>query len=83
MRRSEVITLIGCHGQPPVRDKGVLAGYPVIFYFIIAYAGSWLVVLPYLRSPGGAGLLPFNWPIPFPVSAALAPFAGRRWRLSS
>ena len=56
MRRSEVITLIGCHGQPPVRDKGVLARYPVIFYFIIAYAGSWLVVLPYLRSPGGRAL---------------------------
>jgi CAAX protease family protein len=62
-------------GQP-VPDKGVLARYPLIFYFIIAYAGSWLVVLPYLRSSGGAGLLPFNWPIPFPVSAALAPFAG-------
>jgi CAAX protease family protein len=62
-------------GQP-VPDKGVLARYPLIFYFIIAYVGSWLVVLPYLRSPGGAGLLPFNWPIPFPVSAALAPFAG-------
>jgi membrane protease YdiL (CAAX protease family) len=55
---------------------GVLARYPLSFYFIIAYTGSWLVVLPYLRSPGGAGLLPFNWPIPFPVSAALAPFAG-------
>ncbi len=63
-------------GQPPVRDKGILARYPLIFYFIIAYTGSWLVVLPYLRSPGGAGLLPFSWPIPFPVSAALAPFAG-------
>jgi membrane protease YdiL (CAAX protease family) len=62
-------------GQP-VPDKGALVRYPLIFYFIIAYVGSWLVVLPYLRSPGGAGLLPFNWPIPFPVSAALAPFAG-------
>ena len=63
-------------GQPPVPDKGILARYPLIFYFLIAYAGSWLVVLPYLRSAGGAGLLPFNWPIPFPVSATLAPFAG-------
>jgi membrane protease YdiL (CAAX protease family) len=62
--------------QSPAPDKGVLARYPLIFYFIIAYAGSWLVVLPYLRTPGGAGLLPFSWPIPFPVSAALAPFAG-------
>ncbi|MGE5261288.1 MAG: CPBP family intramembrane glutamic endopeptidase [Actinomycetota bacterium] len=62
--------------QSPPRGKGVIARYPLIFYFVIAYAGSWLVVLPYLRSAGGAGLLPFNWPIPFPVSAALAPFAG-------
>src|SRR4029078_1705605 len=63
-------------GQQLVPDKGVLARYPLIFYFIIAYVGSWLVVLPYLRTPGGVGLLPFDWPIPFAVSAALAPFAG-------
>ena len=62
--------------QSPVADKGVLGRYPLISYFVIAYAGSWLVVLPYLRSSGGAGLLPFNWPIPFAVSATLAPFAG-------
>jgi membrane protease YdiL (CAAX protease family) len=57
-------------------DRGVLARYPLIFFYIIACAGSWLVVLPYLRSASGAGLLPFAWPVPFAVSAALAPFAG-------
>jgi uncharacterized protein len=57
-------------------DQGVLSRYPLIFFFIIACAGSWLVVLPYLRSASGAGLLPFAWPVPFAVSAALAPFAG-------
>src|SRR5262245_57307831 len=57
-------------------DLGVLSRYSLIFFFIIACAGSWLVVLPYLRSASGAGLLPFAWPVPFAVSAALAPFAG-------
>src|SRR5262245_18637067 len=57
-------------------DQGVLSRYPLIFFFIIACAGSWLVVLPYLRTANGAGLLPFAWPVPFAVSAALAPFAG-------
>ncbi len=52
------------------------ARHPLVFYFIIAYAGSWIVVLPYLRFAGGAGVLPVSWPIPFAVSAALAPFAG-------
>ena len=60
----------------PVTNKGLLARHPLVFYFIIAYAGSWLVVLPYLRFGGGAGLLPFSWPVPFAVSAAIAPFAG-------
>jgi hypothetical protein len=32
------------------RNQGALARYPLASYCIIAYAGSWLVVLPYLRS---------------------------------
>lgn len=57
-------------------NSSVLARRPLIFYFIIAYAGSWLVMLPYLRFSDGVGLLPFRWPVPFGLSAALAPFAG-------
>jgi membrane protease YdiL (CAAX protease family) len=59
-----------------ITNNSVFARHPLVLYFIIAYAGSWIVVLPYLRSADGAGLLPFSWPIPFAVSAALAPFAG-------
>jgi len=66
----------GGFGQPATSNNGVLARHPLVLYFIIAYAGSWLVVLPYLRFGDGAGLLPFSWPVPFAVSAALAPFAG-------
>jgi membrane protease YdiL (CAAX protease family) len=57
-------------------NQGHLARHPLVSYFIISYAGSWLIVLPYLRSATGVGLLPFSWPVPFAVSAALAPFAG-------
>lgn len=65
------------HGlTQPAINKGLLARHPLLFYFIIAYAGSWLVVLPYLRSGADTRLLPFSWPIPFAVSAAIAPFAG-------
>jgi membrane protease YdiL (CAAX protease family) len=57
-------------------DGSLISRYPLISYFVIAYVGSWIIVLPYLRSASGAGLLPFHWPVPFAVSAALAPFAG-------
>src|ERR1700731_2204399 len=66
----------GDFGPPTTSNNGVLARHPLVLYFIIAYAGSWLVVLPYLRFGDGAGLLLFSWPVPFAVSAALAPFAG-------
>ena len=63
-------------GRSAAPNGGVLSRHPLVSYFVIAYAGSWLVVLPYLRSASGAGLLPFDWPVPFAVSATLAPFAG-------
>jgi membrane protease YdiL (CAAX protease family) len=56
--------------------EGLLTRHPLVFYFIIAYGGSWLLALPYVRFGHGAGLLPFRWPVPFPVSAAVIPFAG-------
>jgi uncharacterized protein len=56
--------------------RRLLSRHPLLCFFIIAYAGSWLVMLPYVRFASGVGLLPFSWPIPFVVSAAIAPFAG-------
>src|SRR4051794_39851032 len=37
--------------------KGLLARHPLVFYFIIAYAFSWLVWMPLVLSEDGAGLL--------------------------
>ena len=56
--------------------NGLLTRHPLLLYFILAYAGSWLLALPYVRFADGAGLLPFRWPVPFVVSAAVIPFAG-------
>src|SRR3712207_8208191 len=62
--------------RPSAAREGLLARHPLVSFFIIAYVGTWLVELPYVRFADGAGLLPFSWPIPFWVSAVVAPFAG-------
>ena len=61
---------------PDAAHNGLLSRHPLTFYSVIAYAGTWLVMLPYVHFANGAGLLPFAWPIPFAVSATIAPFAG-------
>src|SRR5215207_7880328 len=53
--------------NPPVQAaspyKGLLTRHPLLF-FIIAYAGSWLVWMPVVLSEGdGVGLLPFSSPL--------------------
>jgi hypothetical protein len=61
--------------RPFAARGGLIARHPLVFFFIIAYAGSWLLALPYVRFADGSGLLPFSWPIPFiPVAAAIIPF---------
>src|ERR687889_89539 len=67
--------------DPPVQSaspyKGLLARHPLVFFFLIAYAGTWLVELPYILSEDGAGLLPFSSPLlkwTSPVTIFLGPF---------
>jgi membrane protease YdiL (CAAX protease family) len=57
--------------------QGLLARHPLVFYFLIAYAGAWLLFVPVALSETGTGLLPFT--IPKPVLAlmiAAATFLG-------
>ncbi len=57
--------------------EGLLARHPLLFFFLIAYAGAWLVEVPIALSKTGTGLLPFT--IPTPVLAlmiAAATFVG-------
>jgi membrane protease YdiL (CAAX protease family) len=67
--------------DPPVQSaspyKDLLARHPLVFFFIIAYAGTWLVELPYVLSEDGAGLLPFSSPLlkwTSPVTIFTGPF---------
>jgi membrane protease YdiL (CAAX protease family) len=62
--------------RPYAARGGLIARHPLVSFFIIAYAFSWLLALPYVRFADGSGLLPFSWPIPFIVAAAIVPFAG-------
>src|SRR5215217_6503863 len=67
--------------NPPVQSaspyKGLLARHPLVFFFIIAFAGTWLLELPYVLSEDGSGLLPFSSPVVqwmMPVSIFMGPF---------
>ena len=67
--------------DPPVQSaspyKDLLARHPLVFFFLIAYAGTWLLELPYILSEDGAGLLPFSSPLlkwTSPVTIFLGPF---------
>jgi uncharacterized protein len=48
--------------QPDAPHQGLLARHPLISFFIIAYAGSWLVTVPVALSANGLGRLPFGIP---------------------
>jgi membrane protease YdiL (CAAX protease family) len=56
--------------------EGLLARHPLLFFFLIAFAGTWLVELPYVLSEDGAGLLPFRLPLPSGIMIALSVFLG-------
>jgi CAAX protease family protein len=58
------------------RRRALLARYPLTFYFLIAYAFSWLVWVPLALSEDGAGLLPFRSPIGVSASVVVASFVG-------
>jgi uncharacterized protein len=69
--------------QPAAPHRGIralLARHPLTFYFIIAFAGTWLTELPYVLSKHGAGILQFSSPMltlliwTSPVSVFMGPF---------
>ena len=63
--------------RPGASRGGLLARHPLVFYFIIAYAGAWLVEVPIALSETGTGLLPFTIPRPLlALAIAAATFLG-------
>jgi uncharacterized protein len=63
--------------QPPdAAREGLLARHPLLFFVLIAYAGTWIVWLPFLLSADGLGLMSFSSPLPLIVIGGLATFTG-------
>ena len=63
--------------QPGATREGLLARHPLLFFFLIAYAGSWLLEVPIALSETGSGLLPFTIPRPMlALAIAAATFLG-------
>src|SRR3954447_10545943 len=63
--------------RPGTVRQGLLARHPLVFFFLIAYAGSWLLEVPIALSETGTGLLPFTIPTPLlALAIAAATFVG-------
>ena len=59
------------NGRPDTSHARPLAGHPLVFFFLIAYAAAWLVWAPVVLSETGAGLLTFTIP-PHVVAGVIA-----------
>jgi membrane protease YdiL (CAAX protease family) len=71
------MTAAEANPEPGTLHKGLLARHPLVFFFLIAYAGAWLVEAPVVLSATGTGLLPFTLPRTVQVLAlAAATFTG-------
>ena len=62
--------------RPDTDREGLLVRYPLTFYFIIAYALSWLVWAPLALSEDGSGFLSFRSPVGVSASVVIASFGG-------
>jgi hypothetical protein len=46
--------------RPASARQSVLARHPLVSFFVMAYAFSWIVWAPWVLGEDGAGLLPIN-----------------------
>ncbi|HEV2579540.1 MAG TPA: type II CAAX endopeptidase family protein, partial [Ktedonobacteraceae bacterium] len=57
--------------------KRIISSHPLLAYFVIAFAGTWLLELPAILGKNGLALLPFTVPFAlFAVLFILSSFAG-------
>jgi membrane protease YdiL (CAAX protease family) len=65
--------------QPAAPRRGIkalLARHPLVSFFVMAYAFSWLVWMPLVLSEDGAGLLSHRWPLGLYATVPIASFVG-------
>ncbi len=70
------MTTTNASDRPPPPHGGLLAHYPLVSFFVLAYAFSWIVWSPLILSKDGAGLLPFSSPLPQLVLIPIGVFLG-------
>src|SRR5215208_4880650 len=56
------MTTANASERPSTPREGLLVRHPLIFYFLMAYAGTWLITVPLALSTNGVGLLPLGIP---------------------
>jgi uncharacterized protein len=56
------MTTANASERPATARGGLLARHPLIFYFLLAYSGTWVVTVPLALSANNVGLLPFGVP---------------------
>jgi len=56
------MTSSGVGARPADARPGVLARRPLVYFFLIAFAGAWVVELPVVLSRTGTGVLPYTLP---------------------
>jgi uncharacterized protein len=57
--------------------KALLARHPLVSFFVLAYAFTWLAAwMPLVLSEDGAGLLSYRWPLGLYATIAIASFVG-------
>ncbi|WP_433502302.1 hypothetical protein ACQP04_21240 [Pseudonocardia halophobica] len=56
------MTTSGFGVRPDHPRPGVLARRPLVSFFLLAFAGAWLLELPIVLSRTGTGLLPYTLP---------------------
>ncbi|HYX50482.1 MAG TPA: hypothetical protein VE843_12105, partial [Ktedonobacteraceae bacterium] len=50
--------------------KRLIIQHPLVAFFVIAFAGEWIVFLPLILSQNGLGLLPYSLPSLGPIPPA-------------
>ena len=71
-----MITAASVTQRPSAARENLLARHPLSFFFLIAYAFSWLAWMPLVLSEDGAGLLSYSWPLGLYATIAIASFVG-------
>jgi len=66
------------HPAADPAGAGLIARHPLLAYFVIAFTGTWALLLPFALSRGehGLGILPFRSDIVFLIAFVLATLAG-------